>query len=115
MVDLAAIALALPGVEEGVACAGTKLESRVYTAGKKSFLFVSSKEVRLKLAASAQKAKALGFTVGANGWVKLPLDALPAATVLRRWIGESYALASAGSRQVVARSKPRASAKKKGR
>jgi hypothetical protein len=71
--------------------------------------------MRLKLAASAKTAKAQGFTVGANGWVKLPMDELPAATVLKRWIVESHALASAGGREVVGKAKPRAPAKKKAR
>ena len=53
MVDIAAIARALPDVTEGVACAGTKLESRTFAVGKKSFLFVSASEMRLKLDASA--------------------------------------------------------------
>jgi hypothetical protein len=93
MVDLGAIACALPNVDQGIACVGTALESRTYLLGKKSFLFVSRKDVRLKLSASAAKAKKLGLAVGANGWVKLALDALPPARVLERWIAESYALA----------------------
>jgi hypothetical protein len=100
MPDLAAIALALPDVETGLACAGTSLESRTFATAGKVFLFVGTKEARLKLAASAGEARNLGFPPGATGWVKLPLDALPGAAVLRRWIGESRetAAGTAGSK-----------------
>ena len=97
MVNLATIALALPGVEQGIACAGTALESRTYQVNKKSFLFVSKKQARLKLDASASEARKLGFAVGANGWVTVPLDGLPAAAVIKRWIAESYSLVSRAS------------------
>ena len=92
MPDLRAIALALPDVEQGIACAGTVLESRTYRTGNKAFLFVSKKDARLKLGASASAAEKLGFKVGANGWVTVPLDALPPAATTKRWIKESYAL-----------------------
>jgi hypothetical protein len=92
MADLRKIALALPNVELGIACAGTALESRTYRTGKKAFLFVSRKEARLKLDASASEARELGFAVGANGWVTLPLEALPATTIAKRWVAESYGL-----------------------
>ncbi|HEX6885999.1 MAG TPA: hypothetical protein VF530_21675 [Planctomycetota bacterium] len=92
MLDLAKIALALPDVEQGIACAGTALESRTYRTGKSAFLFVSAKDARLKLEASAAEARKLGFQVGTGGWVKLSLEALPAAAVLRRWVAESHAL-----------------------
>ena len=95
MTDLHAIASSLPNVDVGVACAGTALESRTYLVGKKSFLFVSKKEARLKLAASADEARALRCAVGANGWVKLELTALPPAAVVERWVAESHALMSA--------------------
>jgi len=95
MVDLCAIALALPDVTQGIACAGTALESRTYQVKGKAFLFEAPKDLRLKLASSAADAAKLGFSVGSNGWVKVPLDALPAAPVLRRWIGESHALMAA--------------------
>jgi hypothetical protein len=96
MTNLAAIALALPGVEQGVACAGTALESRTYRVGKKSFLFVSKDQARLKLEASAPEARKLGFVVGANGWVTLPVAALPPAAVVERWIAESHSSMSGG-------------------
>ncbi|HEX6810603.1 MAG TPA: hypothetical protein VF384_03165 [Planctomycetota bacterium] len=92
MTDLGTLALALGNVQQGVACAGTALESRTFAVGKKAFLFVSAKDARLKLDSSAGEAKRLGFAVGANGWVKLELASLPAAAVLKKWIRESHAL-----------------------
>lgn len=97
MTDLGRIALALPEVVQGIACAGTALESRTYQAGKKAFLFVSKEQARLKLDASAPQARKLGFQVGASGWVTLPLERLPAAAVVKLWIAESHALASNGT------------------
>ena len=97
MADLRAIALALPDVEQGLACAGTALESRTYNVRKKSFLFVSNSQARLKLDASAAEARKLGFGVGANGLVTLPLEQLPVAAVVKRWISESYGLIAEGS------------------
>lgn len=94
MIDLGKIALALPEVVQGIACAGTALESRTYQTSKKAFLFVSKKQARLKLDESVKQATKLGFAVGANGWVTLPLDALPAGTVVKRWIAESHTLVS---------------------
>ena len=100
MADIGRIAQALPGVEQGFACAGTPLESRTYQVGKKAFLFVAKTQARLKLEASAQQARKLGFTTGANGWVTLPLEALPPAAVVKRWIAESHALASRSGSKV---------------
>ena len=103
--SLGSIALALPGVDEGIACAGTALESRTYRVGTKAFLFVSAKCARFKLSASTAEAKRLGCDVGANGWVKLALEAMPSASVVRRWIVESHGLV-AGS-PVAAKSRAR--------
>ena len=94
MADLGKIALALADVEQGIACAGTALESRTYRTRKKAFLFVAARQARLKLDASAPEARKLGCAVGANGWVTLSLDALPAAPIVKRWIAESHALAA---------------------
>lgn len=93
MKALETAARSLAQVSTGVACAGTALECRTYLVAKKAFLFVSAKEARLKLADSAGEARRLGLAVGANGWVKLAADALPAASVLKRWVAESHALA----------------------
>ncbi len=92
MANLDRIARALPGVETGIACAGTSIESRTYKVGGKAFLFVSSKDVRLKLGASAADAKKRGFEVGASLWVKLLRASLPPDRVLAKWIAESHAL-----------------------
>jgi hypothetical protein len=90
--DPAEFARSLLDVTEGVACAGTALESRSFATNKKAFLFVSKKELRLKLGASVAEAKRGGVAVGANGWAKIPAAEAPAAAVLRRWIAESHAL-----------------------
>lgn len=99
MADLTAIAASLPNVTSGVACLGTALESKTFTTNKKAFLFVSKKDARLKLAASTAEAKAAGFDVGANGWVKIPLTGLPAAATLKKWIAESHALMTPAARK----------------
>ncbi len=91
MTDLRSIALALPRVEQGIACAGTALESCNYRVGNKAFLFVSRKEARLKLSSSTSEAEKRGFKVGAGGWVTLPLDALPAPRLAEQWVAESHA------------------------
>lgn len=103
MPDLAAIALALPDVQQGVACAGTTLASRTFAVRNKTFLFLSAKEARLKLEASLAAAGDAGHGVGANGWVKLDLGALPTIAVLRRWIAESHALMAGASRPAAKR------------
>jgi hypothetical protein len=92
MLDLAAIAKSLVGVDEGVACAGTALESHTFRVNGKAFLFLSKKEARVKLAASLAEAARLGCAAGAHGWVKFEFDAPPPANVLKRWIAESHAL-----------------------
>jgi hypothetical protein len=100
--DLAKSAAALPGVTRGVACAGTALESLTFSVNNKSFLFVSKKDARLKLGESAAQARSMGFDVGANGWVKITLTDLPAASVVKKWLSESHGLMTAGaSRQRV--------------
>jgi len=97
MPSLAAIALALPGVDEGIACAGTALESRTHVANRKAFLYVSADCVRLELDRSVAEARKRGGQVGAGGWTKLAMDGLPPATDLKRWIAESHGLIGAGS------------------
>ncbi|MBK7878253.1 MAG: hypothetical protein IPJ77_21570 [Planctomycetes bacterium] len=98
MATPAALALALPGVEQGIACAGTALESRTFLVRKKTFLFVSKTQLRLKLERSAAKAKERGYDVGKNGWLKLELAALPPPSVLKAWISESHALFAGAER-----------------
>lgn len=72
----ATIALKLPDVERGIACAGT-VESVTYNTGGKAFLFVGAKDVRLKRA---------------NGWIKIDLAAPPSQRELAAWISESHRL-----------------------
>ena len=92
MTKLASIALALPDVDQGIACAGTALESRTYSVGRKAFLFVSGDSLRLKLDRSIAEARKHSAQVGAGGWTRVSLDALPPVPVLRRWIAESHGL-----------------------
>ncbi len=100
-------ALALADVDEGIACAGTALESNTFRVKKKAFVFVGRKDggitIRLKLAASIPEAKKLAdkspsiYGVGAGGWVSAKLgasDPAPPRGVLERWIRESHALMS---------------------
>jgi hypothetical protein len=106
MADLDRIARSLAEVEVGVACAGTSLESRTWKVGGKAFLFVSKKDVRLKLGVSADDARARGFAVGKTLWATLPLDALPPERVLAKWIAESHA-AMAPTRAVGSKPAPK--------
>lgn len=108
-------ALALPGVERGLACAGTALEAATGTIGGKAFVFVGKKEIRLKLDASMAAFQALAkaepgrFSAGAGGWVAIKYDAdgcVPGAT-RDVWVGESLALfAAAKSKPSAPRAKP---------
>jgi predicted DNA-binding protein (MmcQ/YjbR family) len=101
--EMKKLALALDGVEEGVACAGTALEALTFNVRKKSFLFVAAKDggvqLRLKLADSLKEAQKLAkqdaarFEASKNGWVKITYsDDPPPAELLERWITESYGL-----------------------
>jgi predicted DNA-binding protein (MmcQ/YjbR family) len=122
--DLAAalkkIAMRHPGVEVDVACKGTPLESAVYKAGKKSFLFVGTRQARLKLDPSAAaEAKQLNkkapgsCEIGAIGWAAVTLgpDAPPLKT-FAKWIGESYRLTAGGKAPLAAAKKAAATGAK---
>lgn len=85
------------------------MESKTFLVNRKAFLFVSKRDLRLKLGASATEARKRGFDVGSAGWVKLDLGKLPPPTVLKKWIAESHALFSRSSRT----SPPRKSAPRK--
>lgn len=61
MIEPATIALSPTDVELGVACAGTAFGSRTYAVGRKTFLFVSRTQARLKLDASSAEARDLVF------------------------------------------------------
>jgi hypothetical protein len=93
MKGLQATAQAMPGVEVGVACAGTALEKRTYKVGGKAFVFLGAKDVMVKLGPSIAAAKKLGCSPGANGWTKVVFGPeAPREAILVRWIAESYAL-----------------------
>jgi len=91
--------LRLPGVERGIACEGTPLQSDTLKVNGRAFLFLSPKKAYLKLSASypeAQKVAATSPAVvpGGAGWTSLMWDVpCPVApAVLRRWVAESHAL-----------------------
>jgi hypothetical protein len=95
-------ALRLPGTAEGIACAGTALETRTITAGGKAFLFLRDTEIRLKLRDELPEATTRAaedperFAVGAHGWVTLrpPFDKAD-QQLLKRWAAESFRLVAA--------------------
>lgn len=101
-----AAAQRIPGVSTGVACAGTMLESRTFTAAAKAFLFVGTKDVRLKLGPSQPEASALAeryphdVRIGAGGWTTIALqaDPGPTANTLRKWVAESHTLITRAGR-----------------
>ena len=99
--SLSKVARALPDTEGGIACEGTPLERRTYKTKKKAFVFLGLKDggfdVMVKLSASIAEAKKLGYSAGANGWVKVVFakGEAPPEGVLERWIAESHALMSA--------------------
>jgi YjbR len=96
-------ALRLPDTADGVACAGTALESRTVKRGNKAFLFLRATEARLKLGPSQAEAAALAakepgrYTAGAHGWVLVKFDGKPVPLdVLQRWVQESHSLLGSG-------------------
>ena len=96
---LRTLALRYPGVEEGVACEGTKLEKRTLKVGKKAFLFLGPADAMLKLRSSVGEAARLAakepdrFKIGANGWATIRFggEVIPLA-LLKKWVDESYRL-----------------------
>jgi hypothetical protein len=93
-------ATSLPEVSEGVACAGTALESRTAQVRKKAFLFLGKGEARLKLRESLPEAlhwaakDPARFRVGSLGWVAVTVagDDPAVREVCLRWVEESYRL-----------------------
>ena len=107
MDELRRRALRLPGTAEGVACAGTTLESRTVTAGGKTFLFLRDTEIRLKLRDSLPEAATLAaaesdrYSTGAHGWVTIRPPLAPAdLDRIERWVEESFRLIA--SRKLIA-------------
>jgi len=98
MKALRQFALKLPGTEQGIACAGTKLECPTVTVKGKAFLFAGANHLRLKLTDSIPEAKKLAakepdrYSVGANGWIAVasPDGTWPAMSLMQKWTEESY-------------------------
>lgn len=90
-----------PGVEAGVACAGTAVETRTAKIRGKAFLFLRPQDARFKLAASAPEASrpGSGCTVGAGGWCHVVLGTAetPSLAVMQRWIAERHGLMAASA------------------
>jgi hypothetical protein len=94
------LALRYPEAEEGIACAGTPMESKTVKVGSKAFLFLGEKDMRLKLGDSLAEATKLAakapdrYEVGMHGWVKLTFsnDESPSLDLRKRWVDESYRL-----------------------
>ncbi len=117
MTELHAIAMKLPGVQEGVACAGTVVESRTIKVNGKAFLFLRKAQAMLKLDGSLAEARSLAtkeperYFPGSGGWVKIVWgDQKPPMSVMKRWIAESYGLYAGGGKQIAGKKK---TAKKK--
>ena len=117
---LRSIALTLPDIEEGVACAGTPIEARTFQTRGKAFLFVGAKDARFKLVDSLDEALAFArkapdvCQASANGWIRLTLGTeLPARTVLEKWIAESHGAMAGGSKAAKPRAKRGPVARKK--
>ncbi len=97
---LRSLALTYPEAEEGIACQGTALECSAFKARKKTFLFVSARELKVKLGDSLAEAKKLAkaeparIQVGVHGWVtvKFSDEQTSPLEILKRWIDESYRL-----------------------
>lgn len=94
-----AAGLALPNVEQGIACEGTVLESRTLKVNGRAFLFLSPKKAYFKLGDSYAEAQAAGkkssvVVPGGGGWTSLMWDGdCPVSdAVLRKWVKESYGL-----------------------
>jgi hypothetical protein len=94
---LIAAAAKLPGVEEGIACAGTPLESRTLKIAGKAFAFFGPTDLRVKLSRSLPEAQRLaksrpGSCVpSAGGWTKATLGpGMLGVSTLTKWITESY-------------------------
>lgn len=97
------LALALPGVSEGVSCEGTALEKRAFQVRGKAFLHAGPQRGQivalLKLGPGIEAARALEagssgrVKVGKGGWVTLTLPPDdPLSPQIAGWVAESHGL-----------------------
>src|SRR5205814_1841128 len=74
---LAKVAAALAGVEEGIACKGTAVESRTYKFGGRAFLFLRRGNAMVRLRARLAEAQRLSkespemYRAGSGGWTTI--------------------------------------------
>lgn len=96
------VAMRLPGAKEGISCKGTALEQPTVTVGKKAFLFLGKTRIMLKLSESISDCARLAkeqpdvYKSGAGGWTTITVvdGNLAPASLLKRWVEESYQLVS---------------------
>ncbi len=94
------LALALPDVEEGVACKGTAIQSVTCKVKGKAFLFLRPGNMMLKLEESTDQATELSretsgsMTVGKGGWVTIRDYHFKKIkiSIIKTWITESHGL-----------------------
>lgn len=111
-------ALRMPETSEGIACAGTSLETRTVEVRGKAFLFLRAGDLRLKLGPSLSQARALAAKdptrceVGSSGWVRVVFaddgGRGPSPDALARWVEESWSLLAPKSVLAAARAGARA-------
>ncbi|MBK8256965.1 MAG: MmcQ/YjbR family DNA-binding protein [Polyangiaceae bacterium] len=97
---LQTLAKSFDGVEENVACKGTKVESATFKVKGKAFAFLRPTQLMFKLSASLTEASGLAaahpesIRAGAGGWVTLPLPLSKPIEPewVEKWMAESYAL-----------------------
>lgn len=96
----------LADIEAGIACAGTKLESRTLKVRGKAFAFLRPGNLMFKLHESLDEAMAMAratperIQASANGWVTVRYATAASASeiaLLGRWLDESHALFAAGA------------------
>lgn len=102
----ARVAAGMAGVEEGIACAGTAIESRTYKLKERAFVFVRPGNIMLKLGPSLAEAAAMAkratppgsLKAGAGGWVTITRGcAEVSAAMVTQWVKESHGLFAAGA------------------
>ena len=103
---IATFSLGYPDATEGTSCAGTAIESRTVLTGKRAFVFLRRKELRMKVGDSFAEVEALAaahpdrYEAGRNGWIKVTLEAGadPTPEQWQRWVDEAFRLMATKTR-----------------